>query len=62
MPRLRNIDDPGEMRTANAEGLDWLGRAPTVAPVIRDRDVLLIPPSTAEGDWDTYPAGQPAAG
>src|SRR5512133_265267 len=55
MPRIRNIDDPDELRPANAEGPDWGGRAPTVAPVTRVRDVLLIPTSTAEGDWDTYP-------
>jgi hypothetical protein len=55
MPHIRNIDDPDELRPANAEGLDWVGRAPTVAPVTRVRDVLLIPTSTAEGDWDTYP-------
>jgi hypothetical protein len=55
MPRIRNIDDPEELRPASAARLEWVGRAPTAAPVTRVRDVLLIPAGTAEGDWDAHP-------
>jgi hypothetical protein len=55
MARIRNLDDPDELRAANAAELDWVGRAPTATPASRVRDVLLIPMSTAEGDWDTHP-------
>jgi hypothetical protein len=55
MPRIRNLDDPDELRPASAAELDWVGRAPTAAPASRVRDVLLIPTGTAEGDWDTHP-------
>jgi hypothetical protein len=55
MPRIRNLDDPDELQAANAAELDWVGRAPTAAPASRVRDVLLIPTSTAEGDWDAHP-------
>jgi hypothetical protein len=55
MARIRDIDDPEELRPGNAVGLEWIGRAPTTTPVTRVRDVLLIPTSTAEGDWRTHP-------
>jgi hypothetical protein len=55
MPRIRNIDDPEELRPANAVDLDSVGRAPTPTPVTRVRDVLLIPAGTADGDWQTHP-------
>jgi hypothetical protein len=57
VPRIRHIDDPDELAAANAEGLDWVGRAPTIATVTRVRDVLLIPTSMAEGDWEAHPPG-----
>jgi hypothetical protein len=55
MPRIRNIDDPEELRAGSAQALDWIGRAPTVSWVARVRDVLLIPNGTAEGDWQKNP-------
>jgi hypothetical protein len=44
-----------ELRAANAADLDWVGRAPTATPASRVRDVLLIPTSSARGDWDAHP-------
>jgi hypothetical protein len=32
-----------------------IGRAPSIAPVLRARDVLLIPASDADGDGQTHP-------
>lgn len=55
MARIRNIDDPDELRPGSAQGLDWIGRPPTVAAVTRVRDLLLIPTSDAEGDWRRNP-------
>jgi hypothetical protein len=55
MPRIRNIDNPEELSPANAEVLESVGRAPTAASVARVRDVLLIPVSDAQGDWDAHP-------
>ncbi|HXL42602.1 MAG TPA: hypothetical protein VN960_00930 [Gaiellaceae bacterium] len=55
MPRIRNLDNPDELRAAEAAELDWVGGAPTAAPASRVRDVLLIPTSTAEGDWNAHP-------
>jgi hypothetical protein len=53
-PRIRNIDDPDELRPGSAEGLEWIGRPPTTTEIARVRDVLLIP-STTEGDWQKFP-------
>jgi hypothetical protein len=55
MPGIRNIDDPEELRPASAAGLESVGRAPTLAPVRRVRDVLLVPWGTSEGDWEVDP-------
>lgn len=55
MPRIRNLDDPDELRLASAANLGWVGRAPTATAVTRVRDVLLIPTGTAEGDWQAHP-------
>jgi hypothetical protein len=55
VPRIRNMDDPDELRSGSAEGLEWIGRAPTTSDVVRVRDILLVPTSTAEGDWQRNP-------
>jgi hypothetical protein len=55
MARVRNIDDPDELRAASSADLHWVGRAPTATPATRVRDVLLIPTGNSEGDWQTHP-------
>lgn len=53
--RIRNIDDPDELSAGSAEGLEWIGRAPTTSEVVRVRDLLLIPTPASDGDWETHP-------
>lgn len=53
MARIRHLDDPDELAYGSALELDWIGRPPTQAPVVRVRDVLLVPASDVDGDWAT---------
>lgn len=55
MARIRNIDDPDELRPGSALDLDWVGRAPTATAVKRVRDLLLIPTGTADDYRDADP-------
>jgi hypothetical protein len=56
--RIQNIDDPEELKPGSAEGLEWIGRAPTNSDVVRVRDVILVPSSTAAGDWRNEPPAE----
>ena len=50
MIRIRHVDDETPRHAGDARRLDPITRAPTEAPPIRMRDVLLVPWSDAQGD------------